>query len=319
MAITFATSMLAAQTPVLSQELPKASDSAIEAIERNTKAKPEVKALLLLNFARCCVTGGDVPAVESQYMARLVGVGEEGLPQVSSSIEHPFITWAREASLQSRSGGSGALSKSIHTNTSSENCVRADKAIDAAMAHLNQCSKNAEIMNMYLVASCYSRMRGNLQNEQICSKVINDAILACEASKAIDGDQIKAAASILDSMAYGFIPIFIGDSEKQTVAKYTPADMNYFDQCEQLKLEAAALLDRLPSTDQARRKAHRDLTLWYQLLGKSEKATKEKRELFNLVGLKDDSILYPQPGPCGHFIWWIAHKESTVESKCGMG
>jgi len=37
-----------------------------------------------------------------------------------------------------------------------------------------------------------------------------------------------------------------------------------------------------------------------------------------VVGSKDDSILYPQSGPCDRLVWWEKPQGPSVE-KCGMG
>ncbi|MEZ4535084.1 MAG: hypothetical protein R3D26_08795 [Cyanobacteriota/Melainabacteria group bacterium] len=81
---------------------------------------------------------------------------------------------------------------------------------------------------------------------------------------------------------------------------------------------ALALADRLDTGSQLRRKAHRDMVLWYQELGKSYAARNEKEILFNLVGVHDDKIFYPQSSGCGNIIWW---KAETIRAKmaCGMG
>jgi hypothetical protein len=87
---------------------------------------------------------------------------------------------------------------------------------------------------------------------------------------------------------------------------------------EKLKLRAAAMADRLNSKSDIRRKAHRDLSLWYSRIGKIEVAEREKQILFELVGCKKDSILYPQSGMCGHLVWWNPEPVSFAE-RCGMG
>jgi hypothetical protein len=49
-----------------------------------------------------------------------------------------------------------------------------------------------------------------------------------------------------------------------------------------------------------------------------ELAEKEKQILFELVGLHDDTILFPRSVGCGHVVWW--EKEPNIFAvECGMG
>ncbi|MFX5952806.1 hypothetical protein ABTE58_19195, partial [Acinetobacter baumannii] len=66
----------------------------------------------------------------------------------------------------------------------------------------------------------------------------------------------------------------------------------------------ATLLDRFPEHDDARRRVHRELALWYEATGKTEKSQREKQKLFALVGWEDDELLYPRSESCGHLVWW---------------
>ncbi|MFX8414279.1 hypothetical protein ABTL42_19300, partial [Acinetobacter baumannii] len=73
-----------------------------------------------------------------------------------------------------------------------------------------------------------------------------------------------------------------------------------FLESEKLRLRGLALLDRLDAKNQTRWRGHRDMVIWYRLLGKFGLAEKEKLTLFQLVGIWDDEILYPRGGVCGH-------------------
>lgn len=329
LAIAFAGNMLAAQLPVFGQQSPvlKASgdsspstSSVIGFIEKNVTATPEAKAYYLLQLAYCYCTGGDTTGLEIHIKANLVKSDNVRLFYSASRAE-PFLgSWASSVSLLSHSVAAEEQSKAGDTKISKAYRAIADKAITASIAQLGLDFKepNALKLNMYLIASDLSRMTGNTQNEQKCTNELNASIQACEASKAIDSAQIKAVASILNSIAFGLIPIRIPDYKAQLSPQLPEFDMKNFDDCERLKLRAADLLDRLPTGDQERRKAHRDLSLWYSQLGRDDKALKEKEELFKLVGLKDDRILYPQPGGCGHVVWWTLQTART-EIDCGMG
>lgn len=310
--------MLTAQLPALSQAPHLASASMIDFISKNSQIPEEEKAYRLLQLANIYITGTPSTVWEASVRA---GSGE---PRSNRDIqillrrEGYLLSWADAVFLRSYQYGSTALSEAGRKKISIEHRVVADNAIMAAIEQLDQGSKKVESLNMYLVASGLSRVTGNTRNEKKCTKVLNAAIQACEDNRTVDSAQIKMISSILDSMAYGLIPISVEDTQAQSRRRLPAFDMKKFDQSERLKLKAAALLDRLPATDHDRRKAHRDLTLWYTQLGKDEKALKEKEELFKLVGVRDDKILYPQPGSCGHPLWWSVVIVADF-LKCGMG
>ncbi len=318
LAIAFAGNLLTAQLPALSQAPRLASTSMIDFISKNSQIPREEKAYRLLQLANIYITGTPSTVWEASVRA---GSGEPGSIrdiQILLRREGYLLSWADRVSLQSYSVGTTALSEAGRKIISSENRVVADNAIKAAIEQLGQGSERAESLNMYLIASGLSRMTGNTQNEKKCTKVLNAAIHACEVNKTVDSSQIKMISSILNSMAYVYIPIEIEDYPMQSRRQPPAFDMKNFDQGERLHLRAAALLDRLPAADHDRRKAHRDLSLWYQQLGKVDKSLKEKQELFNLVGVKDDRMLYPQPRTCGHDAWWTVEKTGGPRF-CGMG
>lgn len=324
LAIAFAGSVITSQHPALGQDSPvisaspSSSSSVIESITKSVRGTPEEKAYYLLQLAYCYITGGNAVALEAQLKTGLGHLGNSNLFRFSPRVEHSLVSWANSVSLLSHSAGAITPTEIGKKKISSEDRAVADKAIEAAIAQLGQAFKNIETLNLYLVASGLSRMTGNIPNVQKCTKVLNEAIRTCEANEKADSRQIKLISSILDSMSYGLLPIRIPGYQVLSPVQATGIDMKGFDECEQLKLRAAALLDRLPATDQERRKVHRDLTLWYTQLGKDEKALKEKEELFRLVGVKDDRILYPQSGACGHLVWWTAEPiRNTL--LCGMG
>jgi hypothetical protein len=319
LAIAFAGSVLTSQPPAFGQKSPQTpSSSSVEAIAKYDRATPEERAYYLLLLANCYITGGDAASLEANLRANLGKLSNARLFQ-SSRGENRLVSWANSASLQSYSAGLIAKGDTDKKKFSSENRARADKAIGSAIAQLSQSPENTETLNLFLIASCLSKITGNTQNELKYTKVLNEAIQACEADETVDSVQIKLISSILNSMAYGLVPFRMNEYQAHSPVQQPAIDMKHFDECERLKLRAAALLDRLPTTDHDRRKAHRDLTLWYAQLGKGDKSLKEKQELFNLVGVKDDRILYPQSGMCGHVVWWSVPKQPNFTMDCGMG
>ncbi len=318
LAIVFAGSMLTSQLPALGQESPKGSASAIEGIAKSVRGTPEEKAYYLLQLAYCYITGGNAAALETQFKSGLGQLGNSNMFRFSPRGEHPLVSWANRVSLLSHSAGTIAPIEIGKKSISSEDRAVADKAIEAAIAQLGKAFKNIETLNLYLIASGLSRMTGNIPNVQKCNKVLNEAIRNCEGNENADSRQIKLISSILNSMAYGLIPIHIPDYKPQSPINTPAFDIKDFDECERLKLRAAALLDRLPGADHDRRKVHRDLALWYLKLGKDEKSLKEKQELFTLIGVEDDRMLYPTSGMCGHSNWWEVGT-AVMSGLCGMG
>jgi hypothetical protein len=174
---------------------------------------------------------------------------------------------------------------------------------------------------MHLIASMYLGKLGNKSEAKKCRNIVDEAIQAIEKGP-VDEGRITAAASVLNSMAFGYAPVYIEDqlwlAEIHRHDKPTQISDDDFKTSEKLKLRAVKMLDRLPATADARRKAHRDMVLWYETFKKVDLADAQKQTLFELVGSKDDSILYPQSGSCGSLIWWQTQKV-VVNLMCGMG
>jgi hypothetical protein len=168
---------------------------------------------------------------------------------------------------------------------------------------------------LYSIASQLFQRTGNAFEARRCNSIVDDAIQSCEGHLFDEGD-IKAAASILNSRAYGFIPVEI--SEQFRAVNTVNFTVKEFKESEKLKLRAVAMADRLNETSDLRRRAHRDLSLWYTALGKADKASREKEVLFKLVGVHDDKILYPKAIGCGQLVWWVA-EASPMGALCGMG
>lgn len=199
---------------------------------------------------------------------------------------------------------------------SSQNRLTADKAIQEALMLADKSSSQFARLNVYFIASLLYKKTGNMDKMQNCNKFLEDAIQSCEENPTVDDEQIRAVSSVLNSMANAILPVYIPEFPlaKTANVSFTNAD---FKESEKLKRRAVELADRLDVTDHVRRKAHRDLALWYLQLGKSEWAEVEKSILFELVGKKDESILYPQSVGCGQIVWW--QSKTKGEMMCGMG
>lgn len=147
------------------------------------------------------------------------------------------------------------------------------------------------------------------------------AVKAIEEDDSASEEAIDAVISLFDVLAYGLIPLRIADHELGQIklddaTKSSTADR--FVDAEALKLRGMVLADRLDMDSHVRRKAHRDLALWYQELGKVELAERQKERLFELIGVRNDRLLYPQSGGCGSLIWWKA-EAPKYSYDCGMG
>jgi hypothetical protein len=323
LAIAFAGGMLNSQLPALSESI-ESTDSVIHQFENSTAMPPEIRAFYLLSLARGYLAGGDQATVEAQYTP-VLNQSTRNWP-FRRGWETVLVPWAEQASLEGRLQSAKAEATSDSQPITKGGLVLADTAVQKALRQLDRGSDKFAKLNMYFIASQLFQRARDTTGMHKCNKVLEEAIEACEGDSPIDEQQIKAAASILNTKAYGFIPVHIPDQnpkdlffrqrQRQTEVKsFTERD---FQESEKLKLRAVAIVDRLATTNDLRRKSHRDLALWYAELGKKELAEKEKQVLFELVGCNDDSILYPQQAGCGDLVWW--QKEHTIPGLlCGMG
>jgi hypothetical protein len=232
-----------------------------------------------------------------------------------------LVRWANQVSLEENRRKCGS---SVDNGITSdlrppvkENLSLSDHAIQKSLTQLDQDNDQFSKLNLYFVASTLFEKVGDKKGQRKCSAVLWQAFQSCESHSPIDESLIKASSSVLNSMAYGLIPIEVPDGTPPLQTEFF-TEQN-FKECEKLKLRALAMTDRLDANNHLRRKAHRDMAIWYQTLGKQELAEAEKHKLFELVGFKDDSILYPQPGACGSYIWWQKTVISSLGDQCGMG
>lgn len=195
----------------------------------------------------------------------------------------------------------------------------ADLAIREAIAELDSTVPQASKLQIYFIASRLSQITKNTVNEQFYKDKIEQAIDACEKSSNPSELEIKAVTTILGLMSYAIVPVLAPESRPAGGAvAQTAAEDRQFLEAEKLKLRSIALSDRLPVESQIRRRAHRDLSLWYSMLGRDVKAEQQKKILFELIGSTDDDFLWPQDAGCGHVVWWrIVSNREVVD--CGMG
>jgi hypothetical protein len=328
LAIAFAGGLFNSQLPALPQTKVDSTASVIQKIGNDTELQlePEDRAYYLLLIARSYLAGDSRDAVEAQFRT-VVNQSRTGYAfrLGRSKWRDPMLTdWSDRIALEEYSMHHGinglTQDKSNAKPIDHENLLLADTAIKQALSQLEKASDKLARLNMYFIASRLFQKSADTAGTLKCDAVLEEAFRSCEESSPVDEKRISAAVSVLNSMAYGVIPIHIPDwknpLDRQTEAK--PFSEVDFQTSDKLKRRAVAIADQLPPTAHVRRKAHRDLALWYLELGRNEMADKEKQILFKLVGTQDDSILYPQAQGCGQFMWWQTSKVRGVFG-CGMG
>ncbi len=331
LAIAFAGGILNSQLPALSETESKSesTDSVTQKLANQPGIATEERAFWLLCLARNYLTNGNKDEIEKRFTTIVKEITTHSHFNSSRYKELVFVNWADMVSsdVQSRNiknnQNTNAEAKPDSHSVAEENRVLAAKAIHIALSQFDKVTDKFARLNLYFIGARLFQEAKDIVGMRKCDQVLEEALKACEGTSSIDEEQTKAAISILNSMANGLIPVKVPDlnpkdgplGSQPAIKPFTERD---FKESEKLKLRAVAMADRLATTDHQRRKAHRDMSLWYMLLGKKELAEREKQILFELVGCKDDIILYPQRGGCGHLVWW--QKERVIATyDCGMG
>lgn len=305
LAVAFASGLISTQAPVMAENSPD-NLSAIEQIALSTKGIPELRARLLMEIACNYLSDYRRAEVEPQFAHRLTYDGES--ISAYRGLE-PFLILKSEEQTKK-------LNNKDLAHLPAEETVRANLAIKEALTQAKKAnSPFVKTMVPYLASCLYKRL-GNTSGAIECEKLLNETIKASQVST--NPEQARAIIALLDIKSYCSIPLHIADKNAgklTATVKTTEAD---FKASEQLKLQALSVADKLPPTEHVRRKAHRDLALWYKALGKNELADQQMQTLYKLVGFKDEGVLTPQVVGCGNLIWW--HKEKVDSSyDCGMG
>ncbi|MDR3617421.1 MAG: hypothetical protein P4L53_27950 [Candidatus Obscuribacterales bacterium] len=316
LAVAFAGGLLNSQLPAWPQAKSVASDSVIQRIANSAQLQHERRAYELLYLATAYLARASVAAAEKQYKAsefpRMSGrqfkIREAmwtGLAEQISSEDNSYVNGFRL-----RPATSGDESKLL-----------AIAALKQSLKQADQSSDEFARLNTYFIASKLFAKIGINVEAQRCNAVLEKAFQSCEGAPIPDEGHLKAAASVLEAMAYGIIPnhIPVRDTPQDRRPLVKSFSEEEFKGAEKIRLRVAAMVDRLDANSDIRRRVHRDLTLWYMQLGKSELAKKEKQTLFDLIGRSDDDLLYPQAGACGHLVWWQKKMETGPKLMCGMG
>jgi hypothetical protein len=315
-ALVFASAALNSHLPALGEEMTASTESVIQQLANNSLINPESRSWSLLRLANDLLDGRDTLLTEAQ----IKGLTGTDVVRPSKSYERMLVSWT-ESVLGGLTPSNGL--RKLETKSIARFC-RVDAPSLAATAIDDAININAEVSNSYarlrmlLIARCLYKRLGNAAGEGRCDNSLEQTIQACEKSRSKDPELIRTVSSVLNLMAYEIIPIRIADHQLQQEKLKMPVGNNDFEACENLKLRAAAIADRLAPTDDIRRKVHRDLAIWYMELGKHEKAEKEKEILFELVGSRDEKILYPTSFGCGMLTWWQV-RGAIMQGLCGMG
>ncbi len=325
LAIAFASGLLNPQLPALAEDTkPESSESVVQQITESAQMSPEMRAYYLLLIANSSLT--ETPAeVEERYKFVISNKGNSTWPfRKRRAWEGILVSWANRFTSEAKSHNT-ANGKSGSHSIASANRALANAAIQNAITEVDKITEPFTKLNLYYIASRLCQKVGDADGIKKCNRVIEDALKSCEGSSPASEAQVKAAASILDAMAFAYVPIEGSDGDyvsERTQQQSSPLAEQYsdidFKKAERLKLRAAAMADRLGAETHTRRKVHRDLVLWYMALGRTQQAEKEKEILFKLVGFKDDKVLYPQHEGCGMLVWWRQEQRGAT-FLCGMG
>jgi hypothetical protein len=325
-AIAFASGILNSSLPALCANEAGSCNSFIQDLVADTQQSPELRCLSLLNLANAALIGRKVSELESQLSSFKFNQQMEyfyGGPRGEHYLVDRAKTLAASENFTFNKGIACRKSLSDSKPIPTENLVLANEALRQATRMLNKAANQFQKLNLLYIASCLYRQAGNVAGANECDKTLERVFKSCESTVPQNVDVVRGSVSVLNAMAYGIVPVDIPMSDPRknpSVIAKGPEKISEkeFSASEKLRLRAAGIADRLPASDHTRRLVHRDLTLWYGQMGRPIQAEWQKIILFNLVGVLDESILYPQSAGCGHLTWWKTEK-SNLSMLCGMG
>ena len=309
LAIMFAAGMTDSQIQALATQPVDEQVSVMQSIAGNRAMQPEVRAYYLLQLAKGYLQLADIKATQDRF--RFAG----SATRLSRRWDDSLVALA-EAVYSKQLAASSDSSK-----TSAENIALANEAIENSITQLEKSPNKFETLLLYFTASSLSKQAGDRVQATRFDLVLSSAIKCCEQLPFPDEQEVRGVTTILNIKANRIIPVRIPERfefGRRAINGECSFKTDDYLASEKLKLQAAALADRLPATTDLRRRVHRDLTLWYELLGKTDKSEEQKQILFELVGSNNDRILYPQNASCGHLIWW-QEKPVVSGEMCGMG
>lgn len=288
----------------------------VERIVQNDSLSPATRTYHLLNLAGSLLRGGNYDEVIKSFSQHSRAVSFNLSPRMALMFKRSWVSQANQAAKLALSPGANK------PDLPAENLALAREALSKALPLIKESRDLFFRLNMYLIASGRFRELGDIENAEKCDDAIQTYIRVCELDPAAHADQLEAAASVLDSEAWAYVQVPISDrrpySNKESTIEPQACSDESFEKAQKLRLRALALLDKLGPESHLRKKAHRDMALWYQALGKTELAQAQKEILFDMVGIHSEEILYPQILGCGHLLWWTNVKPA-IQGACGMG
>lgn len=322
LAIAFASSIASSPLPTLCGNSAESTSAIGQRIAKNAHLSPEAKVFYLLSLARDYITGSDKKQIESSF--------HYATTQPNSSIfrdprsgRHLLDNWTKQVSEGNFFIEQVNYTTLNQTELKKGNYALANSAIDLAVTQLEKSTDAYAKLNMYFVALRMYEKTQNAEGASKCKRIIEENVQSCETNAVIDEQRIEACYAVLNLMAALTVPVSISDREQKVDPSQRKLIVNsysekLFRESEKLRLRAVAITDRLDKEKHLRRKAHRDMSLWYLKLDETALAEKQKEVLFDLVGIHDDRILYPLEAGCGHLVWWKKENDG-FGVECGMG
>lgn len=312
LAVLFATGVLNVQLPAVATDTAGTVDGLIQYLATVPEAPARYRAYHLLNLANALSGGATESYVLAQFSDSAIRTMPGWRPETWQSSLQAFVeSCAMRAAYTADTRPPDDKEKAL-----------ALSAIDKALMIANESSDKFSRPHFYLMAALLYQKLGCTQQQNDCYAVLAKTFSDCEHNPSADPDEIKAAASVLNIMALRSIPLKIDVYKRAVTPAVAPYSDEDFAASEKLKLRAAAIVDRLPADEDVRRRVHRDLALWYKLLGKNDRFEEQKQILFQLVGTTDERILYPTGGACGRLTWWATESAKMgllFHATCGMG
>jgi hypothetical protein len=325
LAIVFASSLLNAHLPVSAANESKSESHSLigQKIANNSHLSPEIRAFFLLTLARDYLAGCDKKDLEARFSEL---ANQTKAFQIPRRFRNTLDGWAQDVFTGKFFFVFKDNKPDPHKTNAEEkkqNRALANSAIDLAVSQLDTMTdKYSKLIICFIAMRIYEKT-DNTTGISECKTRIDYAVKTCEAKTQIDIQEIESACTALNLLAMDIIPISITDREPKSAIgerkiHVNPITESDFNKSEKLRLRAITLADRLGTDQHLRRKMHRDMALWYEQLGKKSLADSEKNVLYNLVGIRDEKILYPVDGACGHLRWWTLQQDMYAVD-CGMG
>lgn len=316
LAVVFASHCLSLQLPTAAAKELEVTPSIAQQLTTDPQLTQELEAYYLLGLAKGYLNGFPLDSKKSEF----INSGDSTWLNQPAQFDKALYDFAKDVS----SNRNNAVIQESPAESARRRWLT-NRAVEKAISETEKCSDGTQKIILYLVALAIFQSTGNGIGAENCNKLLEQNIKIYEGRKNIEPREAIAVSHALNSMANNIIPMTIPDLnpskhplEKQpTVRTFTNEE---FERSEKLMRRATATLDRLPDNSHERRKGHRDLALWYQTLGKHQKADEEKKTLFILIGREDEELLYARPGSCGHLVWWEnGGSEQSGTLACGMG